>query len=165
MIDAAIFLGAFAAALNFSVGVFADRYGPDVSGRFLEINPRYDAASLIDWVTHNPTKARGYIFPVLFPFDVMFLICLGGFLGLGSVIAAHTLKWPPYADWLLVLAPMLFMACDFAEDVMLSRFLLSPPLVTKEAVAVAKAATNAKIVTCSIAIFQTMVVSALGLLS
>ena len=49
MIDAAIFLGALAAALNFSVGVFADRYGPDVSGRFLEINPRYDATSLIDW--------------------------------------------------------------------------------------------------------------------
>jgi hypothetical protein len=60
---------------------------------------------------------------------------------------------------------MLFMACDFAEDVMLSRFLVSPTLVTEEAVAVAKAATNAKIVTCSIAIFQTMVVSALGLLS
>lgn len=69
------------------------------------------------------------------------------------------------ADWLLMLAPMLFIACDSAEDVMLSRFLLSPTLVTEEAVAVAKAATNAKIATCSIAIFQTMVVSALGLFS
>lgn len=79
---------------------------------------------------------------------------------LGALAAALNFSVGVYA---LVLAPTLFMACDFAEDVMLSRFLVSPTRVTEEAVAVAKATTNAKIATCSIAIFQTMVVSALGL--
>jgi len=165
MIDAAIFLGALRPHSTFRSAFSQTDMGRMFLVAFLKSTHDTTPQASLTGVTHNPTKARGYIFPVLFPFDVMFLICLGGFLGLGSVIAAHTLKWPPYADWLLVLAPMLFMACDFAEDVMLSRFLISPTLVTEEAVAVAKAATNAKIATCSIAIFQAMVVSALGLLS
>ncbi|MEK4032362.1 hypothetical protein WOC76_22405 [Methylocystis sp. IM3] len=165
MIDLLIFLASSAAVLQIVVTVVADRIGPDVSGRFLEVNPRYNRESLTEWVLCNPAKARRYAFPVLFPLDALFLFCFGGFLGLGSVAAAHTLQWPSYADWLLALAPGFFVACDLAEDVMLARFLLAPTLITREAVAAAKAITGIKIALVVVATLQTALVSAVGTFS
>ena len=162
MINLAILLASLAAAIAFLERTISDRYGPQVARRFMEADLTYDAQSLRIWVENNPASARGYVFPVLFPLDSLFILCLGGFLGIGAIVAASTLQWPSSTQWLLTFPPTAFVACDFAEDFMISRLLLSPSVITDRSVNVTKTVTRAKLVTCALSIIQTATVSALG---
>jgi hypothetical protein len=71
----------------------APKYGRDVEGRFLERfqyipsqTEVLSSATLGRWLADeaNGPAIRGYVFPVLFPFDIAFLFCLGLVLGLAS---------------------------------------------------------------------------------
>ncbi len=159
----AIFLAALAAAVSFLTSFFAAPYGPDVAQRFLETDTGYDASDLAAWARENPASARGYARPVLIPLDVVFILCLAGFLGYGAIAGAELLRWPN--AWVFALAPLAFALCDLAEDLLLSALLLSPERITERSVAVVKTFTKAKFATCGVALLQTIAISALGAFS
>jgi hypothetical protein len=165
LINLAILLASLAAAIAFLERAITDRYGPQVAHRFLETDLTYDARSLRNWVENNPASARGYVIPVLFPLDFLFILCLGGFLGIGAIVAANTLHWSPNITWLLAFLPTAFVACDLAEDILISRLLSSPSLITDHSVTLAKTFTRAKFLTCTLSIIQTATVSAVGVIS
>jgi hypothetical protein len=160
-----IFLAAVAIGLSFSIGMAADRYGPRVAERFLERGADYAADTLKDWVNKNSRAACGYAFPVLFPLDLMFMIFLGAFLGLGSITSADAVDWLRKWSWLFAIAPALYVATDLIEDVLLARFLLMAETISESSVAFAKAITKAKFGTCTFAILQTICVSAIAAMS
>lgn len=159
MIFLAIFLGASAIGLSFALGFVAEKFGPLVASRFLERNPDYDMGEFKIWAQDERRQAQGYCFPVLFPGDLLYLLCLGGFLLLGSLSAARALGAPDWASWTMSALPALYMTADLAEGLMLSRFLLWPATITEEAVGRAKAATRTKIIACGLAIGQTLIVA------
>ncbi|WOH63638.1 hypothetical protein [Bradyrhizobium sp. BWA-3-5] len=96
-----VILFALTLALNLAVRFFvAPRYGKDVAARFLEHlkyipsqNEALSHASLARWLADKTQSGTisGYLFPVLFPLDILFLICLGLFLGFVSVPLAEQL--------------------------------------------------------------------------
>jgi hypothetical protein len=65
----ATFLAAISIALFFVVGMVANFYGPKVASRFLERGERHTEVELKQFAITSPAEARGYAFPVLFPFD------------------------------------------------------------------------------------------------
>jgi hypothetical protein len=111
----------------------------------------------------NQNEARGYVFPILFPLDLMFLFSLGAFLWLGSTTAARMMGWYSHIESLLIVLPATFMLLDFTEDLLLARFLLAPSSITDGGSAIAKMITKAKSLVAGAAIFQTIFISAAGL--
>jgi hypothetical protein len=102
------------------------RYGDDVSSRFLERadfipskSTRLSRKALAAWLNdpQNTQSRIGYLSPVLFPFDIVFLLVLGTFLGLASVAFVEHLpalsKVPKWIWWLL---PASYMVADAIED-------------------------------------------------
>jgi hypothetical protein len=118
----------------------APRYGGDVEARFLErikyipsqtevLGPKTLARWLSD-ETHSNT-VKGYVFPVLFPLDFIFLICLVCFSD------SHLLRWRTglefcpafrcgsggpcrHATWRLILQRMVSIAAIFKSFVPLT---------------------------------------------
>ncbi len=76
-------------------------------------------------------------------------------------MSADLLHWPM---WVFALLPVSFVLCDIAEDLQISSLLLWTQRINRHSVALAKATTKAKMFACGLAILQTMVVSAVGLL-
>lgn len=165
MVTLAILLASLPAAIAFLERAIADRYGPQVARRFLETDLTYDVQSVRFWVERNLSASRGYVFPVLFPLDTLFILCLGGLLATGAMVAANTLQWPPNIQWLLTFLPTAFVACDLAEDFMISRLLLLPSLITDRSVELTKTLTKTKFLTCALSIIQAATVSAMGVFS
>jgi hypothetical protein len=161
----AIFLAAVTIGLSFAIGIVANCYGPEVGKRFLERREPYTAETLKTWVTGNPEYAKRYAFPVLFPLDLLFMIFLGAFLGVGSVSSAESLEWLKRMAWLFAILPALYVAVDLIEDVLLARLVLSPENINESSVALAKAMTTAKFWTSTFGILQTVVVSAAAALA
>jgi hypothetical protein len=122
----AISLAALAIGLTFASRIVADRYGQEVADRFLERRKFYDRTYLRDWVSANPGAARGYAFPVLFPLDLLFMVSLGAFLAIGSVIAAETVEALRNFAWLFAVVPVTYVVLDLVEDVLLACFLTWP---------------------------------------
>jgi hypothetical protein len=158
----AIFLAAVTIGLSFTIGFVATGYGPRVADRFLERSTDYRADELRDWVRAHPAAARGYAFPVLFPLDLFFMVFLGGFLAYGSVASGEALDFEIRFIWLCPVLPVLYIAADLIEDVLLARLLLSPDSITDRSVGMTKAATRAKFATSILAIAQTIVLSGLA---
>jgi hypothetical protein len=164
----AILIGAVSIGLFFFIAAVASRYGPDatqvptVEDRFLEKPPRHEAAFIQDWVVQHPHAARHYAFPILFPLDLIFMLFLGGFLGLGSVLSANTIDWLKRFTWLLAIVPAVYVVADFAEDVLLARLLLHAQAINDGSVRIAWMATEMKLLAGGIAIAQTIVVSGLA---
>lgn len=157
----ASFLAAAAIGLFFTTGFIANHYGPKVSDRFLERGQAYGEADLKHL---RPKDARGYVFPVLFPLDLAFMIFLGGFLGLASMACAELIEPLKNMTWLFAIGPALYVALDLIEDILISRMLLSLA-ATRHMIDLAQSATKAKIVTCSYGILQTMALSSAAVLS
>jgi len=158
-------------ALKFLV---APRYGEDVAERFLE-RLKYipsqtevlSEAALARWLADR-THARaisGYVFPVLFPLDILFLICLGLFLGLASASLAERLGFlstiPIWVWWIL---PASYMASDVAEDTGLAATLKSWIRLTPASFRVLCALTALKLATVTMAIGQFAFLGALNVL-
>jgi hypothetical protein len=166
----AIFIGAVTIGLFFFVAAVASRYGPDVAqvptveGRFLEKPPRHEAAFIQDWVVQHPDAARHYAFPVLIPLDLLFMLFLGGFLGLGSVLTANTIGWLKPFALLLTIAPAVYVVVDLAENILLARLLLHAQAINDSSARIAWMATELKLFAAGFAIVQTIVVSGLAVM-
>jgi hypothetical protein len=111
-------------ALKFLV---TPNYGEDVRERFFErLNfipsqrpELLTKGNLAKWLV-DPSKSRdrnGYVFPVMFPFDIIFLTALGCLLGFASIALIDQLSFlsgiPSWTWWVL---PAAYMAADLAED-------------------------------------------------
>src|SRR5262245_29828903 len=74
--------------------------------------------------------AAKYVSPVLFPLDVIMMVFLAAFLAVGSVTLASYVPWAANLTWLLVTAPILYLAFDLAEDTLLAWLLKNPDAVS-----------------------------------
>jgi hypothetical protein len=134
------------AVIHFGVPLYSKTYGYAVQKRFLEtgegVIPTFEgmpgtplsANALRDWVERHPVSARGYAFPVLIPFDLLYMAAICCVFGFGSVLLASLVPYasvvPTVAWWTL---PLLFLVADFSEDISLVRLLSSADAVTTEA--------------------------------
>jgi hypothetical protein len=148
-------------ALKFFV---APRYGEDVGARFLErLNyiPSQRAilskATLASWLADpaNNYAIRGYVYPVLFPLDAVFLIGLGLLLGFASEALSSRLQFllniPTWIWWIF---PMLYVASDLAEDSMIAGVFHSSIPLNEGSFRILRALTAIKLGTVTIAMGQ-----------
>ena len=131
----------------------ASQYGTDVGARFLERNPRYDAPSLSQWTAAHPREAAAYVWPVLYPIDLLFTLSLGAFLWTASARLAASGRLQRYVALLLVL-PAIYLVTDLIEDALLARFLLRPRTITPAMVSATLTITMAKIWSVGLALLQ-----------
>jgi hypothetical protein len=134
--------------------VAAASSGPDLAKRFLEVTPDYTADGLRTWICDDPAQAHRYVYPVLFPLDLLFLAALAGLFAVASIATAQALHWDRDWVWILVIFPVLYAVCDFVENVVLARLLLSPADVTDRSVALAQTLTGLKFAAVAISALQ-----------
>ncbi|MGT2501231.1 hypothetical protein ACVOMS_11140 [Bradyrhizobium guangxiense] len=141
------------------------QYGPDVEARFLErLNyiPSQKPALLsrdtfARWLADPALKhARdGYAVPVLFPFDLLFMICLAALLGVASAfIAQHLVFLAGVPVWIWWLLPLAYLAADLAEDAALFLVLKNTVPLSDTTFSLLRKLTAAKLATVSVAIAQ-----------
>jgi hypothetical protein len=85
------------------------------------MTPSYSPATVRSLIDEHGAEATRYIFPGLFPLDLLFLICLGGTLALFSLGFAE--GGATGRLWLVLLLPVGYMIADLAENVALARLL------------------------------------------
>lgn len=148
------------------------RFGDDVEARFVErlkyipsfrTSAGHDNEAVLNranfaaWLAKPDIQSyrRGYAFPVLFPFDILFLLALGSLLGMVSDMLAGQIGaisgWPVWIWWLF---PAAYMAFDLLEDVLLIALLTAPSLLKDGTFAALSAFTSGKIATVKVAIGQ-----------
>src|SRR5947209_17319544 len=77
--------------------------------------PHYTVQDVRDLVERHPDVAARIVVPGLFPLDLIFLLCLGVFVGsISLLIAPHAAL--PVDPWLLLIFPILYMIGDFTEN-------------------------------------------------
>ena len=128
--------------------------GPDVAKRFLEVTPDYTADGLRTWVSTYPVQAHRYVYPILFPLDLLFLAALAGLFAIASIATARALHWDGDLVWILAILPVLYAAGDLIENAWLARLLLSPRAVTDRSVAIAQTLTKFKFAAVAVAALQ-----------
>jgi hypothetical protein len=153
--------------------VVTPKYGEDVDARFFErLNyipsqkPQLlSQATLTAWLAdpkHDRAK-HGYVYPVLFPLDLLFLLSLGGLLGLVSVSVADRFSFlsgiPPIIWWIF---PVLYMVADGAEDTLAAGIFKSIIPLTGRSYSLLSKLTVIKLATGSMAIGQVGFLSALA---
>jgi hypothetical protein len=116
----------------------------------------YTAASLRDMVKADTTRARRAVFPVLFPIDLLFLICLGTFLALSSLALAAPAHVPAGWRWGLVLAPAIYALSDLAENLLFARMLMDADAINKTLVDVTHVVTQVKLAFCALGGLQVL---------
>ncbi|KRR13315.1 hypothetical protein CQ12_09235 [Bradyrhizobium jicamae] len=172
-----VILFALTLALNLALKFFvAPRYGKDVAARFLEhlkYIPSQDEAlsqaSLARWLADKTQSGAisGYVFPVLlFPLDILFLICLGLFLGFASVPLAERLELlSSLPSWIWWILPMCYMASDIAENTVIAAIFKSFVPLSAKSFRLLSTFTTIKIRSVKAAICQVAVLGALNVLS
>jgi hypothetical protein len=116
MVRLAVFLFVATAVVYGIIRIVAPRYGKEVGARFLEHNPAYTVDSLATWVKDHRNDAAGYICPVLFPLDLLFMAFLAAFLAVASIALAGSVDRLSGMAWLFVLLPALYLGTDLSED-------------------------------------------------
>ncbi len=103
-----------------------------------------------------------YVVPVLFPFDIAFLISLGLLLGFASTAFADTMNFlirvPHWVWWIF---PVLYMAFDFSEDLTVAAIFKSFVPLSSVSFFILSKFTAAKLATINIAIGQVGFLAAL----
>jgi hypothetical protein len=149
-------------------------YGKDVEGRFLE-RLRYipsqtdilSRATLARWLAakENESAIRGYIYPVLFPLDLLFLVSLGLLLGFGSTALSGRMAFLSNVPaWIWWTFPILYMLSDLAEDCTIAAIFRAFIPLTDGSYALLRVWTSLKLATVSIAIGQAGFLAALNAL-
>jgi hypothetical protein len=145
-------LAMLAIAMPFIISQAALPYGVAVSLRFLERptnndNPKYTIPaeseksleltgdSLTNWIQMRDGRpAQGYAMRVI-PLDLLYLVCLGAFLGLASTTLASVVQWPASFSGIPILAfwlpPTLYIFFDFSEDISILVLLNSPSTIKR----------------------------------
>jgi hypothetical protein len=140
------------------------KYGTDVASRFLE-RLKYipsqtevlSATTLRRWLTDraNDGAIRGYVYPVLFPLDLFFLLALGLLLGFASGALVGGLGFlsniPGWIWWIL---PATYMASDLVEDTVIAAIFKSRIALTENSFRLLSGLTAIKLVTVTTAIAQ-----------
>jgi hypothetical protein len=148
------------------------KYGTDVANRFLErlkyIPSQTEVLSAITlrrWLADkaNDSAIRGYIYPVLFPIDILFLLALGLLLGFASAALAGGLGFlsnvPHWIWWVL---PAAYMASDLVEDTIIAAIFKSRIALTENSFRLLSALTAIKLSTVTSAIAQVAFLGALN---
>ncbi|KRR25256.1 hypothetical protein CQ14_09570 [Bradyrhizobium lablabi] len=148
------------------------KYGTDVANRFLErlkyIPSQTEVLSAITlrrWLADkaNDSAIRGYIYPVLFPIDILFLLALGLLLGFASAALAGGLGFlsnvPHWIWWVL---PAAYMASDLVEDTIIAAIFKSRIALTENSFRLLSALTAIKLSTVTSAIAQVVFLGALN---
>lgn len=150
------------------------KYGTDVASRFLE-RLKYipsqtallSSTTLSGWLANkaNSEAIRGYVYPVLFPLDILFLLSLGLLLGFASGALGSRLEFLSNVPaWIWWVFPFLYMASDLAEDTAIAAIFKTIIPLTDGSYNVLSALTAAKIATVGIAIGQVGFLAALNAL-
>lgn len=161
------------AILHFGLRYYiTPQFGEDVEARFIErskvipsIQSRQlpgndgslDEANLALWLSTqaNDQARRGYVVPVIIPFDLVFLISLGSLLGFASVLLGNQIgavsRFNPMLWWIL---PVAYIACDLIEDCFIAALLTWPNLLNAVSFRLLRSATAAKFVTVAVAVAQ-----------
>ena len=148
------------------------KYGEDVESRFIE-RIRYipsqkpellTQSNLAKWLAdaRNGDAISGYVFPVLFPFDILFLVCLGLLLGFASVALAGTMDFlSSVPHWVWWLFPTVYMASDLSEDTVVAAIFKSFVPLSSGSFSLLSTLTAIKLTTIGIAIGQVGFLTAL----
>jgi hypothetical protein len=105
----------------------------------------YTAQEVEGFIQTGGGRAAAVVFPILFPIDLILLISLGGFIALCSIGLAGPAGVPPQLLWTLLVAPVIYVAADFSENLLVTRMLTSGTPVDATLVSVAHACTFIKI--------------------
>lgn len=141
-------------AMFIAVGLFArPRFaGEQVSPRFPE-RQKYQWTELRDLAVAKPDLARFYVWPVLFPLDLIVMLALAGSMGLASFV---WLKAAGGWAWTAALLPAGYFLTDLVEDCLLATTLRNPARITEASVRRLKIFTKLKFWTIGLAIAQTI---------
>ena len=150
------------------------RYGKDVEGRFLERlkfipsqTEVLSATTLGRWLADkaNGDAIRGYVYPVLFPLDLLFLFALGLLLGFASGALVDRIGFlsnvPVWIWWVL---PTSYIASDLIEDTLIAAIFKSRIALTERSFRFLSVLTAIKLATVTTAIFQIFFLGALNAL-
>jgi hypothetical protein len=102
------------------------QYSPQTGAVNFGINLTYTKATVQNLVRDHRADAAKYIYPGLFPLDLLFLVCLGGSIAMLSLGLGATPDNPGLAPMLLVL-PVAYMVADLIENLLLAWLLSSAP--------------------------------------
>jgi hypothetical protein len=111
----------------------------------------------------NSEVAAHYVVPILFPLDLLLLASLAAFMMIGSIYFAADVGIPARWAWLVLVIPVIYMAADLSENVLLSYILSKGIGMTEPAVAIARAMTRLKWVTVELGLLQTLAIMSVGL--
>lgn len=133
------------------------------ASRFPERGP-YTPGQLGDYARRHPYRSRFYIYPVLFPLDVVVMILLGASMAAASyywMLRSLPVECASWA-WATLAFPALYVIADFAEDVTLAWVLsrsgtAAGGLTFRDDVRRLKKMTRAKMVFITVTIIQTLV--------
>jgi hypothetical protein len=160
----AILLAAATIGLVFIIRPVAQLNAPVEGARYFESQTTYKSSQLRAFVKQRPKQAAGYVYPVLFPLDLLFMICLGGFIATAALALVGSPGLPQGWVWLLMILPAAYVAADLAEDILLARFLTSTSTITDALVAFMQQLTSAKIVLVGLGLAQTALLALWALL-
>lgn len=136
------------------VGKYSDRiFAKRFRTRFPEKTLSYTAEQLGELVTSD--LRMKYVFPILFPLDLIVMLALAGAMGAAS---SHWLAQTyPSAAWLGLLVPAVYLLSDLIEDCLLAWLLLrGDPKAAARSVSTLKAITTIKLGSISAAIVVTV---------
>ena len=142
IILAGLVMGAF--GLFWWVGSYSDRvFANRFSTRFPEKTLSYSGDQLGALVQSD--LRMKYVFPILFPFDLIVMLALAGAMGAAS---SHWLtQIYPSAAWLGLVVPAVYLLSDLIEDCLLAWLLLrGDPDAAARSVSALKAITTIKLV-------------------
>ena len=164
----AITLAAAAIIWPFIVNCVADKYGTDVSARFLErlghipsTGKALTRENLEEWLRSpaNGQFRRPYAYFIM-PLDFVYICLVGGFFVWGSLWLAAALTWPRPATWpfcvLVCILPVVYVVSDLVEDALIARIVPRQD-VTNTEFKVMRWATKIKMVCFGAAAVQTFV--------
>lgn len=140
-------------------------YGPDVADRFIErlayipseTKSLLTRENLTKWLADpaNTGPRTGYVVPVLFPLDLLFMILLGALLCVASTALVGELPMLgtiPNAIWWIL--PLLYLLSDLAEDTLMAGIFRSVVPLTDAWFQVLHVLTRTKIVSLTAAFGQ-----------
>ncbi|MGY4474732.1 hypothetical protein [Bradyrhizobium sp. USDA 3364] len=152
IILAGLVVGAF--GLFWWVGRYSDRvFANKFRTRFPEKTLSYSGGQLGE-LAQSDLRMK-YVFPILFPLDLVVMLVLAGAMGAAS---SHWLNQIyPSAAWLGLVVPAVYLLSDLIEDCLLGWLLLrGDPLAAARSVSILKAITTIKLVSISASIALTL---------
>lgn len=136
------------------VGIYSDRvFANRFRTRFPEKTLSYTGGQLGELV-QSDLRVK-YVFPILFPLDLVVMLALAGAMGAAS---SHWLnRIYPSAAWLGLVVPAVYLLSDLIEDCLLAWLLLrGDPLAAARSVSILKAITTIKLVSILASIALTL---------